>query len=510
LVFASVALARAQTPALPLPTDPYGRDTPRGTVAGFTFAAHRGDYESARRYLQLTDAQRASAESLARELDSLIDRFYTLRLITISDARQGTVRDGLPPDRERMSLGTAAHGVDILLVRVNDVDAGPIWLFSSESLARMASMPEIVGGTWVEHVMPGTLLHHSIFGLSLAQWILWLLSFVAPFLMLSAAAAIGIRIAQRQTAREVVVRPWYRELRWPAVLTASVVIHWLTVPWLGIAFTVRVTYAQWLFGGLLLVSAWFVWRFVGFSFEQARHLAIRKHQSSVATLMLLVERVAKASLVVAVALGILTTAGLDMTTALAGLGLGGIAVALGAQKSVENLLGGVFLLADGALAVGDFCNISNRSGWVEDITLRSVRLRTVEQTLVSIPAGVLAQTTVENFVTRGKMLIQSTLPLQYGTSGAQVGGPSGRHWSATRDRCGSRAWDVASSTRESGTSRDRTGTVRIRTHSGCGDLHACPRTSVTGGVFDHRRRRSTLRTVNRGCGGTEPCVTEVQ
>jgi MscS family membrane protein len=163
-----------------------------------------------------------------------------------------------------------------------------------------------------------------------------------------------------------------------------------------------------------------VWRFVGFSFERARHLAVRKHQSSVATLMLLVERVAKAALVVTVVLGILTTAGLDMTTALAGLGLGGIAIALGAQKSVENLLGGVFLLADGALAVGDFCNISNRSGWVEDITLRSVRLRTVEQTLVSIPAGVLAQTTVENFVTRGKMLIQSTLPLQYGTSGSQV------------------------------------------------------------------------------------------
>jgi MscS family membrane protein len=198
------------------------------------------------------------------------------------------------------------------------------------------------------------------------------------------------------------------------------VIHWLTVSWLGIAFTVRVMYTRWLSGGLLLIAAWFVWRLVTFSFERARHVAVRRHQSSVASLMLLVERVAKAALVVAVVLGILTTAGLDTTTAMAGLGLGGIAVALGAQKSVENLRGGVFLLADGALAVGDFCNISNRSGWVEDITLRSVRLRTVEQTLVSIPAGVLAQTTVANFVTRGKMLIQSTLPLQYGTSGAQV------------------------------------------------------------------------------------------
>jgi MscS family membrane protein len=420
LVFASVSLARAQAPASPSATDPYGRDTPRRTVAGFTFAAHSGDYESATHYLQLTDAQRAAGESLARELDALIDRYYSLRLISISDAREGSLRDGLSPYRERMSLAIGARGFDVLLVRVNDPDSGPIWLFSSESLARMASVPEIAGDTWVERVMPATFVRHSIFGLSLAQWSLWLLSFVAPFLVLSAAGTIGVRIAQRRNTRHASVPPWYRELRWPAVLTIAIVIHWLTVPWLGITFTVRVTYARWLFGGLLLISAWFVWRLVGLSFERARHVAVRRHQSSVASLMLLVERVAKAALVLAVVLGILTAAGLDTTTALAGLGLGGIAVALGAQKSVENLLGGVFLLADGALAVGDFCNISTRSGWVEDITLRSVRLRTVEQTLVSIPAGVLAQTTVENFATRRKMLIQSTLPLQYGTSGAQV------------------------------------------------------------------------------------------
>jgi MscS family membrane protein len=207
LLFASVALASAQAPASSLTTDAYGRDTPRGTVAGFTFAAHSGDYESATRYLQLTDSQRATAESLARELDSLIDRYYTLRLISISDAREGSLRDGLPPDRERMSLATGARGLDILLVRVNDADAGPIWLFSSESLARMASMPVVAGDTWVERVMPAALIRRSMFGLSLAQWTLWLLSFVAPFLLLSAAGAIGVRMVQRRNARHSAVRP---------------------------------------------------------------------------------------------------------------------------------------------------------------------------------------------------------------------------------------------------------------------------------------------------------------
>jgi MscS family membrane protein len=119
----------------------------------------------------------------------------------------------------------------------------------------------------------------------------------------------------------------------------------------------------------------------------------------------------KALVVVVAGLAILTVLGVDTKTALAGLGIGGVALALGAQKSVENLLGGVFLLSDRALAVGDTCSISNRVGVVEDITLRSVRLRTQEQTLLSIPAGTLSGSSVENFATRGKILLQTRLHL---------------------------------------------------------------------------------------------------
>jgi MscS family membrane protein len=83
-------------------------------------------------------------------------------------------------------------------------------------------------------------------------------------------------------------------------------------------------------------------------------------------------------------------------------------------------LGGVFLLTDRVLAVGDTCSIANRVGVVEDITMRSVRMRTVEQTLLSIPAGILSQSNVENFTTRHKMLVQSRLPLSTGTTTNQL------------------------------------------------------------------------------------------
>jgi MscS family membrane protein len=136
--------------------------------------------------------------------------------------------------------------------------------------------------------------------------------------------------------------------------------------------------------------------------------------------MLLGERLLRALVVLVAVFAILAIVGLDTKTALAGIGIGGIALALGAQRTVENLLGGIFLLSDKAIAIGDFCNISNRVGVVEDITLRSVRLRTLDRTLVSIPAGVLAQSGIENFATRDKILAQSTLRLRYGTSVEQV------------------------------------------------------------------------------------------
>jgi MscS family membrane protein len=162
------------------------------------------------------------------------------------------------------------------------------------------------------------------------------------------------------------------------------------------------------------------WRFLALAFQQARTMAQRRGQSNFRSLLFLAERVCKTLIVMVAVFAMLALAGVDTTTALAGVGLGGVAVALGAQKSVENLLGGVFLLTDRALAVGDTCSISNRVGVVEDITMRSVRLRTMEQTLLSVPTGILSQSTVENFATRNKIPVQSTLRLQYGTTADQL------------------------------------------------------------------------------------------
>jgi len=74
--------------------------------------------------------------------------------------------------------------------------------------------------------------------------------------------------------------------------------------------------------------------------------------------------------------------GIDPTAALAGLGVGGIAVALAAQKTLENLIAGISLIADHAVQVGDTLKLGDTVGTVEEVGLRSTRIRTLDRTVV--------------------------------------------------------------------------------------------------------------------------------
>jgi MscS family membrane protein len=106
----------------------------------------------------------------------------------------------------------------------------------------------------------------------------------------------------------------------------------------------------------------------------------------------------------------------NVTAALAGLGIGGLAIGLGAQKTFENLLGGISILTDKAIVVGDSCKIGDRAGTVEDIGLRSTRIRTEERTVVTIPNGTVATANLENFRFRDKILCRQLVRLRYDLS----------------------------------------------------------------------------------------------
>jgi len=99
---------------------------------------------------------------------------------------------------------------------------------------------------------------------------------------------------------------------------------------------------------------------------------------------------------------VLGVLGFNLTTALAGVGIGTLAIGFGAQQTIANLFGGVAVLGDEVIRVGDVCKFGDRTGTVEDIGLRSTRVRTEERTLLAIPNGTVATINVENLSRRDR------------------------------------------------------------------------------------------------------------
>lgn len=406
------------------PHDPFGRESPRSTVAGFVSASNDNNLALASRYLQLSGSQKAKAADLVDDLGDLMDRYFLQPMSSISDAPEGKIDDGLPLNQEHVGpLRIAGEDQFLELVRVQDPVGGEVWLVSSQTLARVPQLHASMDRTWAERVLPRSLTRRGIFGVTTAQIVLWFASLLIPvllFVLLGLGAMALARRWIRHAERLDLIEAWYDGTRWPAILVLTLAVHAAAIPAYGPSLAFRASYARVLAVLLVMVLAWAVLRVAMLAVRRADIRLLRQGRSGARSIMLLGERLFKVLLLVVALLAVLAIAGVDVSTALAGLGIAGIAVALGAQKTVENILGGIMLLGDGAIAVGDFCSVGGRSGTVEDITLRSVRIRTAEQTLMSIPAGVLAQANIENFSSRGKCLALNVLRLAYGASAQQV------------------------------------------------------------------------------------------
>jgi MscS family membrane protein len=112
--------------------------------------------------------------------------------------------------------------------------------------------------------------------------------------------------------------------------------------------------------------------------------------------------------------------GVNPTAALAGLGVGGIAVALAAQKTLENVIAGISLIADQAVHVGDTLKLGDIVGTVEDVGLRSTRIRTMDRTVVSVPNGQIANMSLETLSARDKFWFHPLIGVRYETTPQQL------------------------------------------------------------------------------------------
>ncbi len=112
--------------------------------------------------------------------------------------------------------------------------------------------------------------------------------------------------------------------------------------------------------------------------------------------------------------------GLPLYSVVAGLGIGGLAVALAIRPTLENLIGGIMLYLDQPVRVGDWCAFDDKSGTVEAIGIRSTKIRALDRTLITIPNAALSDMQLINWAKCDRMLIESTVGVRYETEEDQL------------------------------------------------------------------------------------------
>jgi MscS family membrane protein len=139
-----------------------------------------------------------------------------------------------------------------------------------------------------------------------------------------------------------------------------------------------------------------------------------------APLVRIVMRVLAIIILIYLALYVAESFGIPAAPLIASLGVGGLAIALAVRPTLENIVGGFILFADKPVRVGDFCLFGDKKGTVEEIGLRSTRIRGLDRTVITVPNADFAQHQIINFTRRDQMLMQTTLGLRYETTPDQL------------------------------------------------------------------------------------------
>ncbi len=389
-----------ETVATPLP-DSFGRDTPRHTVQGFISALSENDYLLASNYLNLSKSDNPT--TVVRQFKQALDaggRFQPD--LQISNTPEGNLTDQLPPSQENVGvINIGEKSVSLLLERVVSKENEQYWQFSSETLS---SIPEVIENsepTLVSRYTVDSLDGKKLFGYQLADLVAALSMIVSSFVLTYIAVWLLYHLLR-------IVYPRVRGVPLPlpdkVILPLSVVIMALILSevmvYAGVSVTLREPVNRFTDIASWLALTWLLLRVIDAIFTRAVNLSYKKNYTERVSILGLLRKVVKALLLIFAVIVIFGNLGFDLTTGIAALGVGGLALALGAQKTIENLVGSVVVVADSPVRIGDYCKFGTYEGTVIDIGIRSSRVRTLTRTIVTVPNGDFSSMQIENFTSR--------------------------------------------------------------------------------------------------------------
>jgi MscS family membrane protein len=405
-----------------LAADPLGRTTPRGTVLGFLNAARKGEIELAREYLNTTQSGEAG-HTLAHQLFVVLDARLPAKLAQISEAPEGSGSNPLEPDQEVVGMIVSRAGaVEVVLERVSRRNAAPIWLFSRRTLDSVPALYQEITASQSYRGVFGPLARSRPGGVLLIEWLLGLAGLIAFYIATVLLNRILSPLASRLWgAASTRGKPRRRNI---LPMPARLLIVALAGRWVLSSLSLSLLVRQfWSDAASLLTIGAVVWLLILLNGEVEQYIhrfLPRSNTAAAGQLLRLLRRTADTLAIFAGLLVTLRLFSVDPTPALAGLGVGGIAVALAAQKTLENVVAGASLIFDQAVRVGDYLKMGNVEGTVDHIGLRSTRIRTLDRTVVSVPNAQIASASLETVSARDKFWFHPVVGLRYETTSDQL------------------------------------------------------------------------------------------
>ncbi len=404
------------------PQDDLNRGTPQGAIRGYLNAVKNNDFQLASEYLDFRNISSSTLAvgkaELAQQLIIILDRTLWIDVENVSVKAQGNLADNLPSYRD--SLGRIAYKdgyITMLLQRVpRKGDKVKIWKISNATVEKIPVLFSVYSyspiGEWMSSHLPDV----SFLDVQLWQWLYFTLALIFYYIIariITWFIALFTKRIYPSTSSFTL-----RFIQGPFALLLAVLIAKNFRTESNVTFAVQAIAD----GGTLLTVAW-IW--VSFRFVDLMkiHLAERFQRQDKPLAIYLLRPAGTVVKLIVVIIGLLSwleNLGFNASTLLAGLGIGGLAVALAAQKTVENIIGAITLYTSAPVRIGDFCRFGDQYGVVEEIGLRSTRIRTLDRTVIYVANAQFIDMKIENYSEREKMAFRPKLYLSPNCKEAQV------------------------------------------------------------------------------------------
>lgn len=368
--------------------------TPLSTLLALGEAVKDKDYAKASEYLDLRylpeEYINLPAEDLVRQLVIVWSQQRMLDISTISDEPEGHLEDGLPKYRDLLGvLKSKGENLVIYLQRVTDDDGTKTWKISSNSVAKIPVLWQEFGYHPVAESIGQYLPDFTIADMQNWQFVSFILILLAAWYI---TAMFRWLMLQLVSYSDVYSKTMRRFIRVPLRLFLFFILLQWAVGHLGLSLTARV----WLDSGTLsyLASLFLSLGIIEFTF--ALYVSRADQSQNVIAILKPLVTTLKIIMVIVIILNWFSDAGFNITTIVTGLGIGSLAVALAAQKSLENVFGAFTLFIARPIKPGDMCKFGSTRGRVEEIGLRSTKIRKLNRAVVHVPNSVIASMDLEN------------------------------------------------------------------------------------------------------------------